>query len=51
MAEAEPLTTETLTSWFSSAKEGDNLKKLLVPKTSKTIFFCPSPMNLDDFSI
>ena len=35
MAEVVALTTETLSSWFASAKEGDNLKKILVPRTSK----------------
>jgi len=34
MAEVVALTTETLSSWFASAKEGDNLKKILVPRTN-----------------
>jgi len=33
-AEIDPLTTETLKNWFASAKEGDNLKRILVPKTN-----------------
>lgn len=39
-AEIDPLTTETLKNWFASAKEGDNLKRILVPKTSKTTTQC-----------
>jgi len=47
-AEPEPLTTETFKNWFASAKEGDNLKKFLVPKTSKLIIII---CNIDKYMI